>query len=326
MPAYQIEVGGQLDGATPLVLPSPLPAATDGGVIKLDVAINVGAIDLNALSRQAGSAVWVRAIHIEFGSGTRACRCELSYRGTATRQLVTPVLASDGPLFMRPFTLNPGAIAPPGSTLRITTDDIGPDFAGSFATGPHFVYLDVVSLADGDIVPLVQVMLAQAELKEHADGDVLTSCQAVAASLNETVGVWQSPVEDRVGSNVDSGQLVSVEVTVGTAAAAGESMRVEIFQDLDSGTESLGFMTIDDTIAANSRVDLPITLPNNELVSGTAVRVNRTYTPGGAPAPMTDTCVRGDDFVSRMFPSFSTLMMVPVSATAMLTPVIPISR
>ena len=41
---------------------------------------------------------------------------------------------------------------------------------------------------------------------------------------------------------------------------------------------------------------------------------------------MTETRVFGDDLVMRMLPSFSTLMMVPVAATAMLTPVMPIWR
>ncbi|OQC18287.1 MAG: hypothetical protein BWX71_02857 [Deltaproteobacteria bacterium ADurb.Bin072] len=41
---------------------------------------------------------------------------------------------------------------------------------------------------------------------------------------------------------------------------------------------------------------------------------------------MTATRVLGDDFVMRMLPSFSTLITVPVAATAMLTPTMPMSR
>lgn len=295
MPAYQIEVGGQLDGSTPLVLPSPMPVPADGGVIRLSTAINVGALDLSALTRQEGSPVWIRSLHIEFADGTYACRCEARWRGTAERQLVAPVVsAPDGePLLMRVFTLNPGAIAPAGSTLHILTDDVGPNFEGQPALGPHFVYLDLVALdIDDDLSTLVQAMTAYAEAKEHSDGDVHEWCQGAAASASQVMGLWVSPIADLVGSNTNSGQLVTAEVTVGTAPAAGESMRVEVFRDFGGASVSLGYVTIDDSFTDDERADIPITLPNNEFVSGTELRVVRTYAAGGAPTPMANTCVR----------------------------------
>lgn len=322
MPAYQIRVGGVLDGGTPYNLPATLPTPV-GGVVKLDANVfPVGALDLSELARQPGSSVWVRAFHVEYAPGTLAARALVQTPGSLQPSSLAPVIATTAdPLLMRPVTLSPQTLLPPGSVLLLRTDDVGPDFADNPVAGPHYVYIDVVPVfADEDRAAIVD-MASAAAVKMLAQGNVMRSVQQVAADAEETIGMWVSPINDRVGSNTSSGQLGRASVVIGDAAAAGESMTLQLFADFGGSSTLLGQVLIDDSVAANSQTDIPIRIPSNELSSGALLRVARSYTAGMAPTPMTNTVVRVEalpavtgDLVGTGIPSATaTITMVPMS-------------
>jgi hypothetical protein len=291
MPAYQIETRGALDGVTPLVLPTELPAPSDGGVIKIDAGgLGLGRIDLSALAGCPGAPVWVRAFHIELGDGTRASRTEVILPRTQKRQALAPIVSSPADeLLMRPFILNPQGVVPEGSMLELLSDDTGPEFAGAPAVGPHFIYLDIVPLTNDEMMTLAQDMTAVADTQLSAIGDCMISSQQVAASSSEIVGEWLDP---RSRTTSASGQIISAEVAIGDAPAAGETMQIQVSGEFEGVSTLLAQTTIDDSFSANSRTEIPIILPNNELFHGTRIRVTRSYTAGGGPTPLSQTVIK----------------------------------
>ncbi len=295
MPAYQIQVRGTLDGTTPFVVPPVLPAPSDGGVIKLDagVGVDVGSFDLAALS-VANVPIWIRGFHIELATGVRASRSTLNLQGSRQDPFLVPTVSvPGGAIFMRPYVLNPNGIASVGALLLVLTDSVGAAFSGVPVAGPHFVYLDLVPLVTDEQVTLVQDMMAFADAKARAEGEISESFQAVAASLTVETGLWVSPIGPDVSFNARSGQLQSARVSLGTSPNAGESMVISVQRITTvAAPVTMATITVDDSFASGSVTDIPLTNNNINLLTNDRVRILRTYTAGGGPAPMAETTVR----------------------------------
>lgn len=297
MPAYQIQVRGLLDGVTPFVIPDPIPAPANGGVIKIDAGagIDVGTFDVGALVG-TDVPVWVRGYHIELASGTRASRSLYSIPGSRQDQLLAPVNSvPGGTLFMRPYALNPNAIAPVGTTLIALTDDAGAAFGGSPVTGPHFVYMDLVPIVTDEQMTMIQQLEAFADTKARAEGEIYESFQGAAATLTVDVGLYVSPLGEDMSFNAQTGMLQGARVSIGTAPAAGESMVVAIERVFGvAGAVTMATITIDNSFSNGDVVDIPLTNNNVNLLSDNRIRIARTYVAGMAPQPMADTTVRAE--------------------------------
>ncbi len=304
MTAYQIQVQGDLDGATAFALPSTIPSPSDGGVIKIDAGagVNVGVFDLNTLAGTESTPIWLRSIHVEFAALTRAARIDADISGSLARDQVIPILAdaAAAPL-MRPYVLTPGCILPVGAELDILTDDSDDSFSGSPVAGPHFIYLDVVPIIDDAQMTLIQDIIATAQTRAAADGDVFFSNQETAASGTVEIGMVspQRPAADSSLLNTSvpaspGAQVQRLEIGLGDAAAAGESMQIQV-QRVAAGTgtvTTLATVVLDDSIPANTRLSVTPDRTLNNLGLGDRIRVVRTYTAGGGPTPMTNTSVR----------------------------------
>lgn len=296
MPAYQIQVQGELDGTTAFVMPTTLPAPDNGGVIKIDAGagVNVGTFDLNALAGTDGTPVWVRALHVEYAALTRAARINGDISGSQAPDTVIPDIAdANAAPLMRPNVLSKSIIMPIGAELDILTDDTDDTFSGSPVAGPHFIYIDVEPIRDDEQMALIQDLAAFAGVKSDAEGEVYQSVQAVAASLTEEIGIVNLPSK---GVTAQQAQIVEASVSVGDAPAAGESMLI-ILQAVTVGTGTaveLGRVTLSNPgTTAYSNTVIPINNPGNDgLINGSRIRVVRTYTAGGGPTPMTQTTVR----------------------------------
>ncbi len=304
MTAYQIQVQGDLDGSTAFALPSSIPAPANGGVIKIDAGagVDVGTFDVNTLAGTDSTPIWLRAIHVEFAALTRAARVQADISGSLARDQVLPVLANAAaaPL-MRPYVLTPGCILPVGAELDILTDDSDDTFTGSPVAGPHFIYLDLVPITDDSQMTLIQNIISEAQTRAAAQGEVFFDNQAVAASDTRDIGLI-SPPRPAADSSLlltsvpdsPASQIQRLEIGLGDAAAAGESMQIQL-QRIAAGTgasTTLQTIVIDDSIPANTRLSLTPDPTTNNLGLGDRIRVVRTYTAGGGPTPMTNTSVR----------------------------------
>ena len=295
MPAYQIQVRGTLDGATAFALPVAVPAPSNGGVIKIDagVAINVGTFNLNTLALSDSTPVWLRAVHVEYAPLTRAARIESNVAGSRTADRVIPdqAAAAAAPL-MRPYILTPAAIQPIGALLDILTDDTDNTFSGVPVAGPHFVYIDVEPIRNDKQMGLIQDLASFARAKADAEGEILESFQAVAATLVSEIAIVALPN----GTTAGKAQVQSADVTVGVAPAAGESMVILVERiALGTGTATtIGTVTLANPgTTANSLTSIPLNpILNAGFNTGDRLRITRTYTAGMAPAPMTLTTVR----------------------------------
>lgn len=297
MPAYQIQVRGLLDGATLFSPPDPLPAPANGGVIKIDagVGVNVGRFDLDELVASDNFPIWLRAYQVEAAEpATRAIRTTLDTNGSLFDERVTPDIAAQGDaILMRPFVLATNIIIPIGGFLEILTDDTSDAFGGAPVAGPHFVYLDLVPIINDEQLTMIQQLSAFADMDSRSDGEVYTSFQAAAASGNDLIGSVSTPNGVNIaGALAASSQLAEAQVTIGDAAAAGESMVINLRRELGGASRILGTITIDSTFAANSVTTIPINNQNNNIEEGSVIRVERTYVAGMAPAPLTNTTVR----------------------------------
>lgn len=295
MPAYQIQVRGTLDGATPLVIPATLPAPVSGGVIKIDAGagVNVGTFDLSALAG-AAKPVWLRALHVEWAAATRAARCRYAVSGSQSFPLVAPVdSVAGGQLLSRMSVLASAVLAPAGSIVQILTDSVNSTFGGAPVAGPHFVFLDLVPVRNDDESTRVQRLQTLAADRARAEGEVYNSFQAVAATATEELGLWTGPLEDAVGNNTSSGMIQRAQVSVGTAPAAGESMVIAVQRVFAGGVAStMGTITVDNTFSNGQLAEIPLTTNNQNIVAGSVIRISRTYVAGGGPQPMANTLVR----------------------------------
>lgn len=292
--AFKITVQGLLDGATPLVVPDPLPSPVNG-VTEIDAGagVAVGSIDLGELfGPDATSApIWLRSLQTEFQTLTRAARFIYDNPGSRALERVTDDLAGSPPL-MRLLTLGPRCIVPQGGALEILTDDTDETFSGLPVAGPHFIYLEVDSLASDEEVGLVQDLQGEAESLLGAQGQEGELFQAVAADLTQDILIVQPP--DRYSGSLSAVMQVDrADVTIGTAPAAGESMVVDInrVRDGSGAVTTIATITIDNTFAANTRVPIPVTQLANILSAGDRIQVDLDYTAGGGPAPMDNTLV-----------------------------------
>lgn len=297
MPGYQIQIRGLLNGATAFVMPDPIPAPAEGGVIKIDAGAGVaaGAFTLGDFV-DAESPLWIRMIHCEFAALTRAARFEFDVSGSNTPDRIIPdqtVAAAAAPL-MAPYQLYPGTIAPQGTVLTVLTDDTDGTFTGAPVAGPHFLYLDVVPIRNDEQMGLIQDLAAFAEVKGLAQGEVYSSFQAIAATATDIMGTVQPPTAER-GQSFARMMVQEMSVVNGAIAAAGESMVVAVQQvEVATGTvRVLGQVTIDATVPANSVTPIPINQAISALLrTGDKIQVTRTYVAGMAPTPMTNTVVR----------------------------------
>lgn len=294
MPGYQIQVRGTIDGSTLFVLPDPIPAPTLGGVIKIDAGagIDVGRIDLAALALTDNTPLWIRMVHVEYAALTRAARIELDVSGSNARERIIPdqaVAAAVAPL-MKPYILTPGAIAQVGAIMTILTDDTDDTFGGAPVTGPHFIYIDVEPIRNDEQLGLIQDLEAFANAKALAQGEQYTSLQAVAATATAIMG----NVAPAAASSGDSANMMvqSMQVTNGAVADAGEDIIITVQRVSGGIVTTLGTVTIDSTIAANSVTPISIDPARNVLTEGDLIQVTRTYTAGMAPTPITNTLVR----------------------------------
>jgi hypothetical protein len=297
--AIQLQVQGTLDGVTPFVAPDPLPAVSADGVLRLDAGagINVGRIDLGDLI-QTTSPVWLRSYHVEYAAAVRAARSRI--RSANLQPTLLKQVDAGDPTLMKLLTLSPNCIVPPGGELDILTDDTDETFGGAPVAGPHFVYFEIDGLPTDEDIGLVQDVMAASWVKTMAEGQRYHSFQAVAAAGSDDVALIEPR---RVGEasnpirvpelNADA-QVIAADVTIGDAAAAGESMQIDIIRVANGtgGTSIIATITIDDTFAANTSVVIPITQLSNQLLAGDRIRIGRTYVAGMAPAPLTNTLVR----------------------------------
>lgn len=294
MPAFQIQVQGLLDGATAFIVPDPIPAPTEGGVIKIDAGagINVGTFDLSALAR-TDIPLWLRAYHVECATPlTRALRSQTINPGSRENRWVTPDIAPIGdPLLMPPFQLAKQIVIRPGDTLRVLTDDTSASFGGAPVAGPHFVYFDLVPIVDDEMATQIEELAAYADLRARAEGEIFTSVQQVAASGDDFLDLVSVPQGVNQPTN-SVAQIQEMSVIIGDAAAAGESMVINVRREFGGASAIVGTVTIDNTVAANSETIIPLLLPQNRIVEGSTIRVERTYVAGMAPTPLTNTVVR----------------------------------
>ncbi len=295
MPTSQIQVRGLPDGSTPFVLPEPIPVATEVELIKIDagVGVDVGTFDLAALSTP-DVPVWIRAFHIELAALTLASRSQFDIQGLREPQLLAPINSvASGALLLRPFVLNPNGIAPVGTILEVLTDSVGADFGGAPVAGPHFIYMDLVPLVLDNDVLLAQDMEAFSDAKRRAEGEIYESFQGVAASAAGGVGLWISPLGGDVSFNAQTGHLQLVCGVVGTPPDSGESMTIIVQKVFGAAMAvTMATITIDDAFIAGQTFEIPLTNNNIDLLTGSQIRIVRTYVAGGAPAPMADTTVR----------------------------------
>ncbi len=294
MPAYQIQVRGTLDGATAFALPDPIPAPSLGGVTKIDagVAVNVGTFDANTLGLSEGTPIWLKALQVEFAALTRAARFTADVSGTRTPAQIVPdqVAAAAAPL-MRRYSLAENVIMPVGTEIVLLTDDTDGTFSGAPVAGPHFVYLDFEPIRDDAQMALIQDLMSFANAKNGAQGEIMETFQAVAATLVTEIGL----ISPAIILGTPAMQVQSIELTNGAVAAAGESMVILVERvAVGTGTgTTLGTFTISAAVpAANSRTSIDVLQVINELNAGDRIRVTRTYVAGMAPTPVTNTTVR----------------------------------
>jgi hypothetical protein len=101
--------------------------------------------------------------------------------------------------------------------------------------------------------------------------------QAVAATLTSQMMIAPA-----------GGSITSLQAFAGTAAAAGESMTVDV--TINGVTALSAVATIDDA-ATTTVVEGTIDAAANDFVRGDVIAIVRTYVAGGGPTPMADTVV-----------------------------------
>lgn len=297
MPAYQIQVRGELDGSTLFVPPTPLPAPADGGVIKIDagVGVDVGRFDLAELAGAEGVPIWLRVYQVEPAQpATRGLRTLVVTDGALVEEWVTPDIAPSRPeILMRPFILATNIIQPVGGFLQILTDDTSDAFTGDPTTGPHFIYMDLVPIVNDEILQMAQDLAAFADMDSRANGEIFTSVQPVATTSSDILGNVSTPQgANMVGSTAASAQIARIQVSVGDAPAGPEQMEIFIRTRFAGVTRTLATVTLDDMTPADSVLDVGIDNRFNFLEQGATILVDRTYNAGMAPEPMTNTIVR----------------------------------
>lgn len=114
----------------------------------------------------------------------------------------------------------------------------------------------------------------------------LTAIQAGAQDLES----WQGAAATenlRVFRATRPGSVLAVNAEVGTAAAAAESMTLDV--EINGVSCLTGAITIDNTVVIDTPEPGVVDAAASAFAAGDLVRVVRTYVPGGAPTPMRDT-------------------------------------
>ena len=114
------------------------------------------------------------------------------------------------------------------------------------------------------------------KLQANADGRI-SSHQTAAATLVENKMIAQA-----------AGTITGVQAVAGTAAAAGESMNVDV--KIGGTTVLSATLTIDNssgTTVQNGTLDSAAV----DFAAGDVISIERTYTAGGGPTPMANTLV-----------------------------------
>jgi hypothetical protein len=160
--------------------------------------------------------------------------------------------------FEMPYLAGLPPVAPDKSTSRLFTDAAGHTKVRNAAGA--VLDLTVGALAGSDARSLSEVSLA------------------VAATVNK-----------RAFRALTDGAIREVAAEVGTVAAAGESLSIDIL--IDGVSALTAPIVIDDAVAINTPVVGVVDPAANEYAAGEVVVVEFTYTAGGGPTPMADAIV-----------------------------------
>lgn len=110
-----------------------------------------------------------------------------------------------------------------------------------------------------------------------------------ARSLMEVTQAAAATATKRAFRALTDGAIREVAAEVGTVAAAGESLSIDI---TIGGTSALTApIVIDDSVAINTPVVGVVDVAANEYAAGELIEVSFTYTAGGGATPMADTIV-----------------------------------
>lgn len=285
--AYQIQVRGALDGSTAMVIPTTVTQDADG-VIRIDagVGINVGTIDLQSLwavSAPTQRPLAITAFNVVYSDTTRAARNSLTAFGSEAEQRLRADIVQFPPL-MPLWGYGPIMISRAGARLVLLTDDNSGRFDSDPALGPHFVYFQLTSLDRDEDETAFRQLETIARIDVLGNSRPLESNQVVAASASSDFIVLEN-----------ESTVQSINASIGTAPAAGETMTVTISR-VDDGTGGLTTIAefeINNTYTANTTVSVPLDVDfTNYLNPGDRVRIARVYVAGGGPAPLTDTTIR----------------------------------
>ncbi len=89
-----------------------------------------------------------------------------------------------------------------------------------------------------------------------------------------------------------AGRIVGARALVRAAAAAGETMVVDVLKN--GATVLTGTFTFDNTVAAGAWQTLSLDLAQSAVALGDHLEVDLTYTAGGGPTPVVGTLVELD--------------------------------
>jgi len=123
----------------------------------------------------------------------------------------------------------------------------------------------------------LEQLIQELQRSANAGGAAANSQQAVAATLVEAAFIA-----------VADGEISAVKAFAGTAAAAGESMAVDV--KINGVTCLSTPLVLDDTSGTDVQDGALDSLAVG-LQEGDKVTIERTYTAGGGPTPMADTLV-----------------------------------
>jgi hypothetical protein len=160
--------------------------------------------------------------------------------------------------FEMPYRTGIPAVATDKSTSRLFTDAAG-----------HTKVRDAAGL----VLDLTAGALAGSDARS-----LMEVTQAVAATATK-----------RAFRALTDGAIREVAAEVGTVAAAGESLSIDI--TIDGVSALTAPIVIDDSVTINTPVAGVVDAASNEYAAGELIEVSFTYTAGVGPTPMADTIV-----------------------------------
>ncbi len=138
------------------------------------------------------------------------------------------------------------------------------------------------------------VKLTQPDYAPTNSEKVITRKKRVMGEVDSFQATAASGVED-FPLKVDANGLASLSFQAGAAAAAGETLVVDVSRVRGGVVTSLlsATYTYDNGESANTEVSLDSLIDESiGLADGDLIRVTRTYTAGGGPTPVVNSLVR----------------------------------